>query len=182
MHLKPLLAYIPDLKHVDKEIIETREIIEKENAQEIGHSCLPYTLEFWKNFEKEKILIKQRIKNRMDGFGYYTDEERKKFSISKGFDSQEENSDHFDEVPRNSDSVEIERDKKMNLSTVLGLFLIVLGVGISILDYLSWLPVPNGFGIIPFFIFIIILGITGFIFLTGLIIVMIKSFQWVLKN
>ncbi len=75
IHSQPMLAYIPDFKHTGKVIKEAKEIIKSHNAGGLGHPCLPYTLNFWKEFDLEKERRKQRIKNQMDGFGYVTDEE-----------------------------------------------------------------------------------------------------------
>lgn len=36
---------------------------------------------FWKEFDLEKERRRQREKNNMDGFGYYTDEELNRFSV-----------------------------------------------------------------------------------------------------
>jgi hypothetical protein len=77
MHRVSKLAYIPDFKHTSKAIKEAQEIIrnQKDCLREKGHPCLPYTLDFWKQYDLEKERKKQRIKNQMDGFGYITDEE-----------------------------------------------------------------------------------------------------------
>jgi hypothetical protein len=74
-HSRTTLVYIPDFKHIDKIIKEAKEIIEKNHADDTGHPCLPYTLDFWKEYDLEKERKKQREKNNMDGFGYFTNEE-----------------------------------------------------------------------------------------------------------
>ncbi len=82
-HSKTTLVYIPDFKNVDKAIKEAKEVIEKNHADGTGHPCLPYTLDFWKEYDLEKERKKQREKNNMDGFGYFTDEEIKNTSDRK---------------------------------------------------------------------------------------------------
>jgi len=74
-HSQSMLAYIPDFKRIDKVIKEAKEVIETHNANGIGHSCLPYTMDFWKRYDMEKELKRQRERNAMDGFGYVTNAE-----------------------------------------------------------------------------------------------------------
>lgn len=83
-HKQSKLAYIPDFKHTGKAIKEAQEIIRKQHEclQERGHPCLPYTLGFWKEFDLERELKRQRIRNHMDGFGYATDEEIEHLKVS----------------------------------------------------------------------------------------------------
>jgi hypothetical protein len=76
IHLRCALAYVPDFKHTSEAIKEAQEII-RQDADETGHSCLPYTIDYWKRFDLEKERKRQRIKNQMDGFGYITDEEKR---------------------------------------------------------------------------------------------------------
>lgn len=88
LHQRTSLVYIPDFKRVDKAIKEAKEVIEKNNADGTGHPCLPYTLDFWKEYDLEKERKKQREKNNMDGFGYFTDEEIEKTSNRKWLELQ----------------------------------------------------------------------------------------------
>ena len=74
-HLQPKLAYIPNFRDTSKSMKEVQEMIEKNYVNETGHHCLPYTLNFWKNYDLEREQKLHRIKNSMDGFGYYTNEE-----------------------------------------------------------------------------------------------------------
>lgn len=80
IHSHSMLVHIPDLKHTDKKIMEAKEIIERHNSVCTGHSCFPYTRAFWRKFDLEKEWKKQREKNNMDGFGYFTDDEIKNTS------------------------------------------------------------------------------------------------------
>jgi hypothetical protein len=88
LHFEAKLAYIPDLGRADKIAKETREIVDEQSIGG-GHPCLPYTTEFWKRFELEKILTMQRRKNNMDGFGYFSDEEITTLSTKRKYTSEE---------------------------------------------------------------------------------------------
>jgi len=65
----------------------------------------------------------------------------------------------------------------MNQSTRIGIALIMWGVAIALTGLVFVLG-----KVTPLFIFFIMVEIGGFIFFIGLVIVMIKTFQWVLKN
>jgi len=75
LHQEARLAYIIDLTSMDDVAKETREVIDLERIKKGGHPCLPYSVTFWKKFVSEKSLEMERVKNAMDGLGYYTNAE-----------------------------------------------------------------------------------------------------------
>jgi hypothetical protein len=52
-HLRAKLAQVPDFKSSGKKHSATMEILEKDYGSGDGHPCLPYTINFWQQYEKQ---------------------------------------------------------------------------------------------------------------------------------
>ena len=52
-HLRAKLAQVPDFKSSGKKHRATMEILEKDCGSGDGHPCLPYTTNFWQQYEKQ---------------------------------------------------------------------------------------------------------------------------------
>lgn len=109
IHSRSKLVNIPDFKDDSKRLKEFYEIIREDYVDDTGHSCMPYTLTYWKEYDLEKERKQQREKNQMDGFGYLTDEEIKNMSERYWFELQKRRQTIDEDIEEENVDVSISR-------------------------------------------------------------------------